>query len=129
LEAHSSTLLQREMQMTFTVTSDSFNDGDYLPNDFILAAEPGSGGKGGQFSRRPWSLAQNSLRHLGQGQKCERAGHQTLRPRRIEAIEHGRHRNSDCDRSCLCGYSCSSGDGAPLPAASPADAACNRTAR
>ena len=29
--------------MAFTVISNSFNDGDYLPNDFILSANFGFG--------------------------------------------------------------------------------------
>jgi Raf kinase inhibitor-like YbhB/YbcL family protein len=36
--------------MTFTVTSDSFKDGDYLPNDFILSADFGFGCAGGNRS-------------------------------------------------------------------------------
>ncbi len=29
--------------MTFTVASDSFKDGDYLPSDFILSSDSGIG--------------------------------------------------------------------------------------
>jgi phosphatidylethanolamine-binding protein (PEBP) family uncharacterized protein len=44
--------------MTFTVTSDSFRDGDYLPNDFILSADFGFGCAGGNRSPHlKWSGA------------------------------------------------------------------------
>ena len=44
--------------MTFTVTSDSFKDGDYLPNDFILSADFGFGCAGGNKSPHlKWSGA------------------------------------------------------------------------
>ena len=33
--------------MAFTVTSNSFKDGDYLPKDFILSADFGAPGYGG----------------------------------------------------------------------------------
>ena len=36
--------------MAFTVTSDSFKDGDYLPGDFILSADFGFGCAGGNKS-------------------------------------------------------------------------------
>jgi hypothetical protein len=36
--------------MTFTVTSNSFKDGDYLPNDLILSADFGFGCAGGNRS-------------------------------------------------------------------------------
>ena len=36
--------------MTFLVTSDSFKDGDYLPNDFVLSADYGFGCAGGNRS-------------------------------------------------------------------------------
>ena len=36
--------------MTFTVSSNSFNDGDYLPSDFILSADFGFGCAGGNKS-------------------------------------------------------------------------------
>ncbi len=36
--------------MTFTVTSNSFKDGDYLPKDFILSADFGFGCAGGNKS-------------------------------------------------------------------------------
>ena len=37
--------------MTFTVTSNSFKEDDYLPNDFILSADSGFGCAGGNRSR------------------------------------------------------------------------------
>jgi hypothetical protein len=44
--------------MTFTVTSDNFNDGDYLPNDFVLSADFGFGCAGGNKSPHlKWSGA------------------------------------------------------------------------
>jgi len=44
--------------MTFTVTSNSFKDGDYLPNDFILSADFGFGYAGGNKSPHlQWSQA------------------------------------------------------------------------
>jgi phosphatidylethanolamine-binding protein (PEBP) family uncharacterized protein len=44
--------------MTFLVTSDSFKDGDYLPNDFILSADYGFGCTGGNGSPHlKWSGA------------------------------------------------------------------------
>jgi len=44
--------------MTFTVTSNSFKDGDYLPNDFILSADFGFGCAGGNRSPHlQWSQA------------------------------------------------------------------------
>jgi Raf kinase inhibitor-like YbhB/YbcL family protein len=44
--------------MAFTVISNSFNDGDYLPNDFILSAEFGFGCAGGNKSPHlQWSGA------------------------------------------------------------------------
>ena len=44
--------------MTFLVTSDSFKDGDYLPNDFILSADYGFGCAGGNKSPHlKWSGA------------------------------------------------------------------------
>jgi phosphatidylethanolamine-binding protein (PEBP) family uncharacterized protein len=44
--------------MTFTVTSNSFKDGDYLPNDFILSADFGFGCAGGNKSPHlKWSDA------------------------------------------------------------------------
>jgi Raf kinase inhibitor-like YbhB/YbcL family protein len=36
-------LQTREKPMAFTVTSNNFKDGDYLPNDFILSADYGFG--------------------------------------------------------------------------------------
>ena len=36
--------------MTFMATSNSFKDGDYLPNDFILSADYGLGCAGGNKS-------------------------------------------------------------------------------
>jgi len=36
--------------MTFTVSSNSFKDGDYLPSDFILSADFGFGCAGGNRS-------------------------------------------------------------------------------
>jgi len=36
--------------MAFTVMSDSFKDGDYLPNDFILSADFAFGCDGGNKS-------------------------------------------------------------------------------
>jgi len=36
--------------MAFTVISNSFNDGDYLPKDFILSADFGFGCAGGNKS-------------------------------------------------------------------------------
>jgi phosphatidylethanolamine-binding protein (PEBP) family uncharacterized protein len=36
--------------MTFTVSSNSFKDGDYLPSDFILSADFGFGCAGGNKS-------------------------------------------------------------------------------
>jgi phosphatidylethanolamine-binding protein (PEBP) family uncharacterized protein len=51
--------------MTFIVTSNSFKDGDYLPNDFILSADFGFGCAGGNRSPHlKWSgapLAQKAL--------------------------------------------------------------------
>jgi Raf kinase inhibitor-like YbhB/YbcL family protein len=42
--------------MTFTVNSNSFKDGDYLPSDFILSADFGFGCAGGNKSPHPhWS--------------------------------------------------------------------------
>ena len=44
--------------MTFTVTSNSFKDGDYLSNDFILSADFGFGCTGGNRSPHlKWSGA------------------------------------------------------------------------
>jgi hypothetical protein len=44
--------------MAFTVISNSFNDGDYLPNDFILSANFGFGCTGGNKSPHlQWSRA------------------------------------------------------------------------
>jgi Raf kinase inhibitor-like YbhB/YbcL family protein len=44
--------------MTFIVTSKSFKDGDYLPNDFILSADFGFGCAGGNRSPHlKWSGA------------------------------------------------------------------------
>jgi Raf kinase inhibitor-like YbhB/YbcL family protein len=44
--------------MTFLVMSDSFKDGDYLPNDFILSADYGFGCAGGNKSPHlKWSGA------------------------------------------------------------------------
>ena len=44
--------------MTFTVTSNSFKDGDYLPSDFILSADFGFGCAGGNKSPHlKWSGA------------------------------------------------------------------------
>ena len=44
--------------MTFTVTSNSFKDGDHLPNDFILSADFGFGCAGGNKSPHlQWSHA------------------------------------------------------------------------
>jgi Raf kinase inhibitor-like YbhB/YbcL family protein len=44
--------------MTFTVTSNSFKEGDYLPNDFILSADFGFGCAGGNRSPHlKWSDA------------------------------------------------------------------------
>ena len=38
--------------MTFTVISNSFKDGDYLPSDFILSANFGFGCAGGRLRSR-----------------------------------------------------------------------------
>ena len=44
--------------MAFTVVSDSFKDGDYLPNDFILSADFAFGCSGGNKSPHlKWSGA------------------------------------------------------------------------
>jgi Raf kinase inhibitor-like YbhB/YbcL family protein len=44
--------------MTFTVASDSFKDGEYLPNDFILSSDFGFGCAGGNRSPHlKWSGA------------------------------------------------------------------------
>src|SRR4029077_2385771 len=41
---------ERRRRMTFTVSSNSFKDGDYLPSDFILSADFGFGCAGGNKS-------------------------------------------------------------------------------
>src|SRR6476469_2706332 len=41
---------REEKPMTFTVSSNSFKDGDYLPSDFILSADFGFGCAGGNRS-------------------------------------------------------------------------------
>jgi phosphatidylethanolamine-binding protein (PEBP) family uncharacterized protein len=44
--------------MAFSITSDSFNDGDYLPKDFTLSADFGFGCAGGNRSPHlEWSDA------------------------------------------------------------------------
>jgi hypothetical protein len=44
--------------MAFTVLSNSFKDGDYLPNDFVLSADFGFGCTGGNKSPHlQWSRA------------------------------------------------------------------------
>jgi phosphatidylethanolamine-binding protein (PEBP) family uncharacterized protein len=49
--------------MTFTVTSNSFKDGDYLPKDFILSADFGFGCAGGnQSPHLQWSGAPTGTR-------------------------------------------------------------------
>jgi Raf kinase inhibitor-like YbhB/YbcL family protein len=46
------------MRVTFTVSSNSFEDGDYLSNDFILSADFGFGCAGGNKSPHlKWSGA------------------------------------------------------------------------
>jgi Raf kinase inhibitor-like YbhB/YbcL family protein len=48
----------KEPNMAFTVISNSFKDGDYLPNDFILSADFGFGCAGGNKSPHlQWSGA------------------------------------------------------------------------
>jgi hypothetical protein len=37
--------------MTFMITNDSFKDGDYPPNDFIMSADNGFGCAGGTSPR------------------------------------------------------------------------------
>ena len=52
--------------MTFTVTSNSFKDGDYLPNDFILSADFGFGCAGGNRSTHlKWSDAPAGTKSFG----------------------------------------------------------------
>ncbi len=41
---------KKESNMAFTVISNSFKDGDYLPKDFILSADFGFGCAGGNKS-------------------------------------------------------------------------------
>jgi phosphatidylethanolamine-binding protein (PEBP) family uncharacterized protein len=49
---------QRRRCMPFSVTSNSFKDGDYLPKDFILSADFGFGCAGGNKSPHlKWSGA------------------------------------------------------------------------
>ena len=49
--------------MAFTVTSNGFKDGDYLPNEFILSADFGFGCAGGNKSPHlKWSGAPSGTR-------------------------------------------------------------------
>jgi phosphatidylethanolamine-binding protein (PEBP) family uncharacterized protein len=55
--------LQQGRSMTFILTSNSFKDGDYLPNDFILSADYGFGCAGGNKSPHlRWSGAPAATR-------------------------------------------------------------------
>jgi Raf kinase inhibitor-like YbhB/YbcL family protein len=55
--------LQQGRSMTFILTSNSFKDGDYLPNDFILSADYGFGCEGGNKSPHlRWSGAPAATR-------------------------------------------------------------------
>ena len=73
--------------MTFLVTSNSFKDGDYLPNDFILSADYGFGCAGGNKSPHlRWS---GRRREPGALQS-----HSTIRTRplaRAVALARGEH--------------------------------------
>src|SRR3984957_17919367 len=87
---------ERRRPMAFTVISDSFKDGDYLPSDFILSADFGFGCAGGNKSPHlKWSGAPagtQSIRHyLLRSRRADRL--------RLLALAGGEH-PGERERAC-----------------------------
>ena len=80
--------------MAFSVTSNSFRDGDYLPKDFILSADFGFGCAGGNKSPHlKWSGAPAGTKSFAVD---------VLRPRRADRLRllalAGGEYSGECER-------------------------------